>query len=109
MAPSCTQPPTVSRGIRTRGWEDAAGLLAASHTRPMSTLTTDLWGEADGPSRRRLLVDVATGAAFAVVVGLVQTRMGSWTWLAAVLLGAALAVRRVAPFVMVALAVAASL
>jgi signal transduction histidine kinase len=75
----------------------------------MSTLTTDLWGEADGPSRRRLLVDVATGAAFAVVVGLVQTRMGSWTWLAAVLLGAALAVRRVAPFVMVALAVAASL
>ena len=74
----------------------------------MSTLTTDLWGEADGPSRRGLLVDVATGAAFAVVVGLVQTQMGAWTWLAAVLLGAALAVRRVAPFVMVALAVAAS-
>ena len=74
----------------------------------MSTLTTDLWGEADGPSRRGLLVDVVTGAAFAVVVGLVQTQMGAWTWLAAVLLGAALAVRRVAPFVMVALAVAAS-
>ncbi len=74
----------------------------------MSTLTTDLWGEADGPSRRGLLVDVATGVAFAVVVGLVQTQMGAWTWLAAVLLGAALAVRRVAPFVMVALAVVAS-
>ena len=74
----------------------------------MSTLTTDLWGEADGPSRRGLLVDVVTGAAFAVVVGLVQTQMGAWTWLAAVLVGAALAVRRVAPFVMVALAVAAS-
>ena len=74
----------------------------------MSTLTTDLWGEADGPSRRGLLVDVVTGAAFAVVVGLVQTQMGAWTWLAAVLLGAALAVRRMAPFVMVALAVAAS-
>jgi signal transduction histidine kinase len=43
-----------------------------------------------------------------VVVGLVQTQLGAWTWLAAVLLGAALAVRRVAPFVMVALAVAAS-
>jgi signal transduction histidine kinase len=74
----------------------------------MSTMTTDLWGEAEGPSRRGLLVDVATGAAFAVVVGLVQTQMGAWTWLAAVLLGAALAVRRVAPFVMVSLAVAAS-
>ena len=74
----------------------------------MSTMTTDLWGEADGPSRRGLLVDVVTGAVFAVVVGLVQTQMGAWTWLAAVLLGAALAVRRVAPFVMVALAVAAS-
>jgi signal transduction histidine kinase len=75
----------------------------------MTTVTTDLWGEADGPSRRGLVVDVATGAAFAVVVGLVQTQLGAWTWLAAVLLGAALAVRRVAPFVMVALAVAASL
>jgi signal transduction histidine kinase len=74
----------------------------------MSTMTTDLWGEADGPSRRGLLVDVAMGAAFAVVVGLVQTQLGAWTWLAAVLLGAALAVRRMAPFVMVALAVAAS-
>ena len=40
---------------------------------------------------------------------LMQTQLGAWTWLAAVLLGAALAVRRVAPFVMVALAVAASL
>jgi signal transduction histidine kinase len=74
----------------------------------MSTLSTDLWGEADGPSRRGLLVDVATGATFAVVVGLIQAQMGAWTWLAAVLLGAALAVRRVAPFVMVALGVAAS-
>src|SRR4029078_8307066 len=75
----------------------------------MTTVTTDLWGEADGPSRRGLAVDVRTGAAFAVVVGLVQTQLGAWTGLRAVRLGAALAVRRVAPFVMVALAVAASL
>ncbi len=74
----------------------------------MTTVTTDLWGDADGLSRRGLLVDVGTGLAFAVVFGLIQTQLGAWTWLAAVILGAALAVRRVAPLVMVVLAVVAS-
>ena len=74
----------------------------------MTTVTTDLWGDADGLSRRGLLLDVVTGAVFAFVIGLIQTQLGAWTWLAAVLLGAALAVRRLAPLAMVALAVAAS-
>ena len=72
------------------------------------TVTADLWGDADGPGRRAALVDVAVGVAFAVVVGLVQLLLLSWTWPAAVLLGVALAVRRVAPLVMVAAAVLAS-
>ncbi len=73
------------------------------------TVVADLWGDAHGPGRRAVLADVAAGAAFAVVVGLVQQLLLSWTWPAAVLLGVALAVRRVAPLVMVAVAVLASL
>jgi signal transduction histidine kinase len=72
------------------------------------TVTADLWGDADGLSRRRLLVDVASGMAFAGVVGLVQLQLLPWTPLVAVLLGAALAVRRLAPLAMAGLAVVAS-
>jgi signal transduction histidine kinase len=85
------------------------------HTRSMTTassttpVTADLWGDADGLSRRRLLVDVGTGAAFAVVFGFVQHQLLPWTALPAVLLGGALALRRLAPLAMVGLAAAASI
>ncbi len=71
-------------------------------------MVADLWGDAQGPGRRAVLVDVATGATFAAVVGLAQLMLLPWTWVAAVVLGVALAVRRVAPFVMVGTAVLAS-
>lgn len=78
------------------------------HTRPV-TVVADLWGDAHGPGRRAVLVDVAVGATFAVLVGFIQLQLLSWTWPAAVLLGVALAVRRVAPLLMVAVAVLASI
>jgi signal transduction histidine kinase len=71
-------------------------------------VTADLWGDADGQGRRQLVFDLATGTAFAVVVGALQLQLLPWTALAAVLLGAALAVRRLTPLVMVALAIVAS-
>ena len=74
----------------------------------MTAVTTDLWGDADGVGRHRLAVDVAVGTTFGLVVGLMQTQLGAWTWIPAVLLGAALAVRRLAPVAMVGLAVVAS-
>ncbi|MEO6511051.1 MAG: histidine kinase dimerization/phosphoacceptor domain-containing protein, partial [Nocardioides sp.] len=72
------------------------------------TVVADLWGDAHGPGRRAVLVDVAVGASFAVVVAFIQLQLLSWTWPAAVLLGVALAVRRVTPLVMVGVAVLAS-
>jgi signal transduction histidine kinase len=72
------------------------------------TVTADLWGDAGGLTRRRLLVDVVVGVSFAVLVGFVQLQLLPWTSLTAALLGAALAVRRLAPLVMAGLAVAAS-
>ena len=78
-------------------------------TAPSTTsVTTDLWGDAAGLSRRGLLVDLGAGATFAVLVGALQHQLLPWTALAAVLLGAALAVRRLAPLAMVGLAAAAS-
>ena len=72
------------------------------------TVTADLWGDADGIGRRAVRVDLAVGVMFALVVGLAQLLLLSWTWPAAVLLGAALALRRMAPLAMVAAAVLAS-
>ncbi len=68
----------------------------------------DLWGDT-GPLRRsQVLVDVFAGAAFAAVIGLVQLQLSPWSSVAALLLGAALAVRRRLPMCMVVLAVGAS-
>ena len=84
------------------------------HTRTMTTapsttsVTADLWGDRDGLSRRQVALDMAIGTAFAVLVGALQLQLLPWTALAAVLLGAALAVRRLAPLLMVGLAAAAS-
>ena len=72
------------------------------------TVTADLWGDAGGLSRRRLLLDVGLGVSFAVLIGFVQLQLLPWTSLAAVLLGTAIAVRRLAPLAMAGLAVAAS-
>jgi len=72
------------------------------------TVTADLWGDSGGLSRRRLLLDVGVGVGFAVLVGLLQLQLLPWTALAAVLLGAALAVRRLSPVAMTGLAVVAS-
>ena len=65
-------------------------------------------GRRGGLSHRRLLLDVGVGVAFAVLIGSCSSSCLPWTALAAVLLGAALAVRRLAPVVMTGLAVAAS-
>ena len=76
--------------------------------RAPSAAVTDLWGDT-GPLRpRQVLVDVCAGAAVAVVVGLVQLQLSPWSSVAALLLGAALAVRRLLLTCMVVLAVAAS-
>jgi signal transduction histidine kinase len=84
------------------------------HTRSMTIVpsttpvTADLWGDAGGLGRRQMAFDLTVGAAFAVILGAIQLQLLPWTALTAVLLGAALAVRRSAPLVMVGLAVAAS-
>jgi signal transduction histidine kinase len=76
--------------------------------RPTSAVVTDLWGDVDPPRRRQVLVDVCMGAAFSAVMGFLQLQLSPWSSVAAVLLGAALAVRRLLLLCMVVLAVAAS-
>ncbi len=76
--------------------------------RPASAVVTDLWGDIGPPRRRQMLADVCLGAAFSVVMGFLQLQLSPWSSVAAVLLGAALAVRRRLLLGMVVLAVAAS-
>jgi signal transduction histidine kinase len=76
--------------------------------RAPTAAVTDLWGDTGPLGPRQVLVDVGAGAAFAAVVGLVQLQLSPWSSVAALLLGAALAVRRLLLTCMVVLAVAAS-
>jgi signal transduction histidine kinase len=76
--------------------------------RPASAVVTDLWGDIGPPRRRQVLADVCVGAAFSAVMGFLQLQLSLWSSVAAVLLGAALAVRRRLLLGMVVLAVAAS-
>jgi signal transduction histidine kinase len=75
---------------------------------PTPAVVTDLWGDTGPPHRRQVVLDVCTGAAFAAVTGFVQFQLSPWSSVAALLLGAALAVRRLLLACMVVLAVGAS-
>jgi signal transduction histidine kinase len=85
-----------------------------AHTRRMATdrapaaEVADLWGDTGTLRPSQVLVDICAGAAFAAVIGLVQLQLSPWSSVVALLLGAALAVRRRLPMCMVVLAVAAS-
>jgi signal transduction histidine kinase len=76
--------------------------------RPASAVVTDLWGDVGPPRRRQVLADVGVGVAFSVVMGFLQLQLSPWSSVTAVLLGAALAVRRRLLLCMIVLAVAAS-
>ncbi len=54
-----------------------------------------MWGDAERPNRRGLLLDAVSGLVFAVALGTLHSALGASAAIAAVLLGLALAVRRV--------------
>ena len=66
---------------------------------------TDVWGD-ERPTRRQVAFDLATGLAFAALLGALHGTLGAAAAVAAVLVGLALAVRRLSWQVMSVLAVA---
>ncbi len=72
-------------------------------------LAGDVWDDPTGPARRRRVVfDVGVALVFTLAVGAIQLAIAPPSAIAAVLLGVALAVRRLSVPIMVAAAIAAS-
>ena len=69
---------------------------------------SDVWSAVERPTRRGVALDVLGGVAFAVGMGALHLQIGPAAGVAAVLLGAALAVRRLSWPLMSALAIAAA-
>ena len=75
----------------------------------ISAVADDVWDDPTGPARkRRLTFDVVVAVLFTLLVGALELSFAPAGALAALLLGVALAVRRVSVPVMIAAAVAAS-
>ena len=69
---------------------------------------TDVWGDAR-PTRRQVVFDIVTGALFAAVMGPLHGSLGTAAAISAVLLGVALAVRRLSWQAMSAVAIASAI
>ena len=69
---------------------------------------TDVWGDAR-PTRRQVVFDIVTGALFAAVMGPLHGSLGTAAVISAVLLGVALAVRRLSWQAMSTVAIASAI
>ena len=69
---------------------------------------TDVWGDAR-PTRRHVVFDIVTGVLFAAVMGPLHGSLGVAAAISAVLLGVALAVRRLSWQALSAVAIASAI